>query len=314
VSLSVFAHVKWFVEDPSRYPTRYDLLVSLPVLAAFALAALAVAAAWWFQRTFPEPQPVKVLERFAGAGPLVLGLHLGVALLVASILGMLFVPSLRVNAEHPLGFGILAVEMMCGVMFILGLATRAAAVLLALLGIVAMPPFTFESILEQVHILGIAVFMFLVGRGPFSLDRVRGVRPPIDDPLVPAAALALVRVAMGFGIAYTALTEKLLNPDIAQALLDRYPFLNVLEPFGLPDPVFAYLAGVTEFVVGAVLLAPWVTRPVITFGAVLFTASLFVFGWPELLGHLPFYGIMFLLFIAPNAGGWRVRRALQPAA
>ena len=48
--------------------------------------------------------------------------------------------------------------------------------------------------------------------------------------------------------------------------------------------------------------------------AVIFTASLCVFGWTELLGHLPFYGIFFLLFIAPKADSRRVRGALQARA
>lgn len=57
-----------------------------------------------------------------------------------------------------------------------------------------------------------------------------------------------------------------------------------------------------------------VTRPVMAIGAALFTITLFFLGWPELLGHLPFYGIMFLLFLAPKADSWRVRTALRARA
>jgi hypothetical protein len=49
-------------------------------------------------------------------------------------------------------------------------------------------------------------------------------------------------------------------------------------------------------------------------GFVLFTVTLIVFGLPEFIGHLPFYGIMLTLFIAPDADSWRVRRALRDAA
>ena len=315
VHASPLEHVKWFV-DPAPYPTRYDLLLTLPVLAALAIAAGAVVASWWIERTFPEPAAVKVLERLAGYGPTALGLHLGLALLAAAIVGLLFVPSLQIPTDNALGFGIITVEAMCALMILLGLATRAAAVLLALLGLVAMVAggFTFESILEQVHILGIAAFLFLVGRGPLSLDRMRGVRPPLRSDLVPGAALTLVRVAMGFGIAYSALTEKLLNPAIAQALLDERPWLNFMRPLGLGDGQFAFMAGLTELVVGFVVMSPFVTRPTILAGAALFTASLPFFGWSELLGHLPFYGIMLLLLIAPKADSWRVRTAMRPAS
>jgi len=83
---------------------------------------------------------------------------------------------------------------------------------------------------------------------------------------------------------------------------------------GIADGQFAYLAGLTELVIGAVLISPFVTRPVAAIGAAIFTASLPFFGWSELLGHLPFYGIMFLLFIAPKADSPRVRTAMQAQA
>jgi len=308
-------HVKWFA-DPTPYPTRYDLLFSVPVGAAFAVALLAVVAAYAWERRFPEPRTVKILERFARFAPTVLGIHLGVALVAAAVVGLLFVPALGLPSDTALGFGLLTVEAMCGLMILAGVATRVAAVLLALLGIVAMAVagFTFESILEQVHILGIAVFLFLVGRGPLSLDRVRGVSPPLHGHEIPWASLTLIRVMLGFGIFYSALTEKLLNPALAAELLASRPYLNVMRGAGIADGQFAYLAGLTELVIGAVLISPFVTRPVAAIGAAIFTASLPFFGWSELLGHLPFYGIMFLLFIAPKADSPRVRTAMQAQA
>jgi len=302
----VLEHVKWFT-DASKYPTDYALLLSWPVALAFAAGIAAIAVAYWIQHTIPEPAIVRSLERFAGYGPLALGLHVAVALLVAAALGLLFVPSLHVEADDAMGWTILVMEAVAGLSILLGLATRAGAAVLALLGVVAMQPFTFEAILEQVHILGIAIFLFLIGRGPLSLDRVRGVRPPIRDPLVPAAALTFLRVLMGFGIAYSALTEKLLNPALSQALLQAHPALNVLRPLGVGDPVFVWLAGATELAIGLVIVSGQITRPVMAAGALLFTVSLFYFGWSEVLGHLPFFGIMLLLLIAPNANTWRAR-------
>jgi len=306
-------HVKWFV-DPAAFPTRYDLLLTPAVLVALALALVAVGIAAFIQSRYPEPRPVKILERFAPIAPTVLGLHLGVALFVAAVVGLLFVPSLQIPSDNAFGFAILTIEAMCGLMILFGVATRAGAVLLGILGIVAMVPFTFESILEQIHILGIAAFLFLVGRGPISLDRLRGVAPPIEHREIPRAALTLLRVAMGFGIFYGALTEKLLNPGLSEALLQARPWLNVARPFGISDGQFVFLAGVTELVIGAVILSGRLTRPVVVIGAIIFTVSVPFFGWSELLGHLPYYGIMFTLLLAPNADSWRVRQALRPSS
>jgi uncharacterized membrane protein YphA (DoxX/SURF4 family) len=200
------------------------------------------------------------------------------------------------------------------VLLLVGLFTRYAAIVLALLGIVAMFPFSIESILEQIHILGIAVFLFIAGPGAVSLDARRHAHRSIEHAKAPAAAINLLRIAMGFGIAYGALTEKLLNPPLAQALLDQRPFLNVLRPLGVSDPAFIWLAGATELVVGVVVLSGQITRPVMAIGFALFTVTLIVFGLPELIGHLPYYGIMLTLFIAPDADSWRVRRALRRAA
>lgn len=306
------AHVKWFT-DPENHATDWSLLATWPVLTAFAIALLAVAVAFVVQRRLPEPAFMRTFEAFARVAPTVLGIHVGIALLVSAMLGILFSPNLHPNGEL-IGRAILVIEGACGLMLLLGVATRAGAVLLALLGIVAMQPLSFESILENVHFLGIAIFFFIVGRGPFSLDRVRRVSPPVRGADAPAWALTVLRLCLGFGIAFTALTEKLLDPALAGALLSARPELNVLRAVGVGDPQFTYLAGLTELVIGAVIMSGWLTRPVMGIGAIIFTATLPLFGWTELLGHLPFYGMMFVLFMAPRADSRTVQRALRPAA
>ncbi len=308
----VLAHVKWFT-DPRLHPTEYGLLLTVPVIGAFVLAIAAAGVAYLIQHRVPEPKAIRSLERYAKTGPLALRIALGVALLAAAVANWLFVPSLVLGAD-PAGFALRAVEAVCGLLLLAGLFTRYVAIVLALLGIVAMVPFSIENILEQVHILGIAVFLFIAGPGRVSLDAQRRDARSIEDANAPAAAINLLRIAMGFGIAYGALTEKLLNPALAQALLNQSPFLNVLRPFGVSDPAFIWLAGATELVIGVVILSGQITRPVMAVGFALFTVTLLVFGVPELIGHLPFYGIMLTLFIAPDADSWHVRRVLRPAA
>lgn len=312
VAVGVLAHVKWFT-DPRLHPTQYDLLLSGPVIAAFAIALAATAVAFVIQHRVPEPKAIGSLERYAKTGPLALRVALGVALVAAAAADWLFVPSLALG-DNPAGLALRAVEAFCGLLILAGLFTRYAALLLAVLGVVAMVPFSIESILEQVHILGIAVYLFIEGPGPVSLDARRSAARPVQHEKAPAAAINLLRIAMGFGIAYGALTEKLLNPPLSQALLDQSPFLNVLRPLGVTDPVFIWLAGVTELAIGIVILSGQITRPVMAIGFGLFTVTLIVFGLPEFIGHLPFYGIMLTLFIAPDANSWRVRRALRGAA
>ena len=303
------AHVKWFT-DPSRHPTDYSLLLSGPVIAAFVVALAAVGVASVLQRRGREPEMFRSLERFAGFGPLALGVHVGVALIAAALLGMLFVPSLRVVADDE-GRVILGWELVVGIAIALGAGTRAAAVGLALLGVIAMLPFSFESILEQVHLLGAAVFLFIVGRGPVSVDGLLGQRRALEYENAPAVALTLLRIAMGFGIAFNALTEKLLDPGLSAQLLAERPELNFVRGLDVGDPQFAFLAGLIELVIGFVVMSGQLTRPVMAIGALLFTASLPLFGWLELIGHLPYYGMMLTLFLSPYPGSPQVKRQLR---
>jgi len=301
--------VKWFI-DPSRYPTDYALLVSPPVIAGFAFALAAVALAYVVQHRAPEPRWAKQLERYAGFGPLALGVFVGVALMAAALEGLLFVPSLRVTADAE-GAGLRLAEFAIGAALALGAVTRPAAVGLALLGAIAMVPFSLESILEQVHLLGAAICLFVVGRGPIAVDALFGQRRSLEHDRGPQLALVVLRIAMGFGIAYNALTEKLLNPALSVALLQQRPELNVLRQLGVSDPQFVYLAGLVELVIGVVIMSGQLTRPAMAVGAVLFTMTLPLFGWLELLGHLPFYGMMLTLFLAPYPGSPRVREQLR---
>jgi uncharacterized membrane protein YphA (DoxX/SURF4 family) len=306
---SPLTHVKWFT-DPSRHPTDYGLLLTPPVIAAFVVALAAVGAAWLIAHRVPEPRLIGDVERFAGLGPLALGLCVGIALVAAALVGLLFVPSLRVERDGE-GLVLLGAELVVGLMIALGLGTRIAALGLAVLGAVAMVPFSLESILEQVHLLGAAVYLFVIGRGALAVDRLLRQRRSIEDERAPEFALTVLRVAMGFGIAFGALTEKLLDPGLSAALLSERPELNVLRGVGVGDPQFIYLAGLVELVIGAVIISGQLARPVMAVGALLFTVTLPLFGWYELLGHLPYYGMFFTIFLAPDARSPRVRRQLR---
>ena len=123
---SVEPHVKWFT-DPRAHPTDWSLLLSFPLLAAIAIALAAVGVAFVIRRGVPEPTVMKTFERFARVAPTALGLHVGIALLAFAALGMLFSPNLH-PSDEPLGRAILVIEAMCGLMLLLGLATRAGAV------------------------------------------------------------------------------------------------------------------------------------------------------------------------------------------
>ncbi len=305
-------HVKWFV-DWREYPTQYALLPSGRTALTLGLTFAVIATTWWVQRNIREPDFLRFFDRFVRWGPFFVGTHAGLPLFVAARSGRLFAPHLYVNSDSPASYVPLAAEGVIGLLLLLGLFTCPAAVGLALLGPYAASFFGWEGIVEQAHFLGIALFLFLIGRGPLSLDRVvrRGTQP---HHLAPTSAITLLRVLAGFGIAFNALTEKILNPALSQALLHQRPELNVGRALGVDDATFALVAGILEFVIGAWIASGQVTRLAIILAWFPFNVTLLLFGWDELLGHLPVYGIMFMLLTAGQADAWHVRRPLQREA
>lgn len=307
----MLAHVKWFAPW-SEHPTDYGLLLSPRMALAAGLALGVVLLAAVAERLWHEPAIFRRLDGLVRWGPFFVGTHAGLPLVVAAVTGRLFAPHLYVE-QNALGLGLLAFELAVGALLVVGLFTRAAAVGLVFLGPLAALPFGFEGIVEQVHFLGIALFLFLIGRGPLALDRLR--RPAgTPDARVPLWAVTMLRVLAGLSVAFTALTEKVLNPALSAALLYLRPELNVARGLGMDDASFALAAGAAEFAIGIWIASGQLTRVAIILAWFPFNATLLLFGWRELLGHFPIFGIMFLLLVAANVGAPHVRRGLQREA
>jgi uncharacterized membrane protein YphA (DoxX/SURF4 family) len=303
------AHVKWFVEDPERFPLEWDRLVSPATVSGVALAAVGVLVLGFLVRWVDEERLTGWIRGLLRPYlPLLLSLHLGIALIAYSVSGLYLAPSLALP-EGTWGRALAALQLAVAVLIIIGLFTRIAAGLLVLSGPIGMLFFGFIPILERIEFLGIALYLAVVGRRKLSLDAVRrrGGEPASMNP----TAVGLLRVCAGLAMVVGALTEKLLAPDVAQEFLRRYPSFNVLEGVGVSDRVFADSVGAIELALGLILLSGIGTRLAVLVAVVPFNLTLFFFGLKELLGHLPIYGI-FLVLLVEGAG--RVRDVTRTAS
>src|SRR5207249_2130877 len=95
-----------------------------------------------------------------------------------------------------------------------------------------------------------------------------------------------------------AFTEKLADPDLGLAFLQKYP-LNFTSWFGVPmsDPVFLTCAGAVELLIGLTLTFGIFPRVIILTAWIVINMTLTIFNWVELVGHLPLYGVMAVLLI-----------------
>ena len=302
-SSQAFAHVKWFQGD--RPPLDLAAFFQpLPLLFSGGIA-LVVVVLWFWQRARGGRGFLPGAEFFNATSerrmglygfiPAILGIHIAVPLLVSGVTGHLFsVDNELVGAWRPL-LGLLETGIALSLFY--GGFARVSAVLLAWLWILGIFIFGLEAMLDNALILGFAAFFWLAGRGPISVDRLLF---PLLEPSAGSMkrAVPVLRIGLGVSLVAAALSEKLANPALAKMFLEHYP-LNFTPALGIPIPdnIFVLCAGSVELLVGLCLIFGVFTREIILIAWLPINLTLTIFDWSELVGHLPIYGAMAVLFV-----------------
>jgi hypothetical protein len=298
------AHEKWFI-NASDLPLQPEHLTTLDRATAVAVALVIAATClgYWLVRgrrdVFPGPIELgaspRGLRRFLGLVPLVLALHLGIPLVISALNSHLATPNVALAGPARYLFGLMQLGIALALIY--GALTRLAAVALAAMWMLGLFAVGVEPMLENIFLLGFAGFFWLAGRGPASVDAM--ILPRLmPDGRHAHLAFSLLRGGLGLSMVVLAFTEKLANPALAAAFLRQHQ-LNFSEWVGLPmsDHSFVVCAGCVELLVGLLVTMGVFPRPVILLAWVPFNASLMVFQWQELIGHLPFYGGLAVLLM-----------------
>ena len=304
--MHLFLHERWFT-DEALFPVHFDnwLMPHSIIPIAIAVCVTAIAMLLWrrgrARSLVPGPMemgmPPANYQSLLSWMPLVIGVHMGVTLLVSGLSMQLFIPNL-VMPVNLLGGVLGLMEIAIALSFIYGALTRIAAAALGVLWLAGVIVFGPLRLLEHTEILGVAFFLFAMGRGPLAFDRaLEWLHRPIAS-LMPHA-VPVLRIGLGFGMTLVAFTEKLWNLPMGLSFLAVHHF-NFFPAIGLPavdNTLFLIMAGTVELTVGLLLMSGAYTRLVILITLVPFNLTLPFLGWRELVGHLPTYGIMALLLI-----------------
>jgi uncharacterized membrane protein YphA (DoxX/SURF4 family) len=301
----LLAHVKWFIDDPEQFPLEWDRLIAPATIGGALLAVTGVLVLRWLVQRIDEERITGWIRRSLRPYlPLLLSLHLGIALTAYALTGRYLAPSLALP-EGPWGNALAGLELIVAALIMLGLFTRAAAALLVVSGPLGVAFYGLAPMLERIELLGIALYLAIVGRRRLSLDGLRhggGESPRMNPP-----AVGMLRVCAGLAMVVGAFTEKLLAPGVSEAFLRRFPKFNFLEGGGVSDRAFADAVGAVELALGLLLLSGVGTRLAVLAAVVPFNVTLLFFGVAELVGHLPIYGIFLVLLVE---GSGRVREPL----
>lgn len=299
-SLPASAHVKWFQED-DEYPLRTDLIVSwntglLVLVGAGSLGALYLLQRMLGDRYWPH---IQFLDKMAIGAPTLLAVQAAVTLIHAAVQPSLFAPNLLFGVTI-LGLTFALIQVLIALSFITGVADWAAAIVLIILGPIGLLMFPVLDVFEQLLWAGIGVFVLLTGRYAVYPEHARPWFQRID-PAWGRKAVTWMRVVTGVSFVALGLGEKLWNPDLAVAFLEDNPELNFVQGYlgvdWFTNEVFALTAGLTEATIGVLLISGVLTRVVILGMWFPFNLGLPFLPPQELLGHLPIFGIMYVLLV-----------------
>ncbi|MDB5188256.1 MAG: hypothetical protein JWO50_776 [Candidatus Kaiserbacteria bacterium] len=234
------------------------------------------------------------LKRYA---PLVERVTLGLTLIAFAYNSALFGPELPLvgiyGAYTPWVVGVLYVS---GVLITLGLFTRIAAFLVALITLVSIPVHGWYMCTYTAYFV-VTIVICIMGGGAYSLDRLlgRGKKKNTINQLrkrfEPYEMLAL-RIGFGISVIAAAIFAKFLHTDLALDVIRIYHLTNYFQF----EPLFIVLGAlIIEILIGLFIMFGIEIRWTALFFLFWLILSLLYFGegvWP----HLALFGLNFMLF------------------
>ncbi|MCU4924425.1 DoxX family protein [Halobacteria archaeon AArc-dxtr1] len=282
-----------------------DPMVVAP-LAVGGLAVLVVGLVYLRYQPFSRDLAAfrAAMAEYHSYVPWLLRISLGIPLIGAGFAGYFISPALEVELR--------ILQVALGFLLLFGLATRVVALcaLATYLVGVAIWPILFL----QFEFVGGLLALALVGSGKPSADhvlqRVSGspetVYGRFDVVYGPARSFqswiepyarympTVTRVGLGLTFIYLGATQKLLQPGLALAVVDRYDLTAVVP---VAPELWVLGAGLSEVTLGIVLIAGLFTRASAATAIAIFTLTLFALPDDPVLAHVALFGMASVLLI-----------------
>lgn len=312
---TAIAHERWFVHTlPSDITkpllfSHWSGMNALMVVGAVIALLLACVLHVIVSRHPRARDLTASVSRFSVWVPTVLRTCAGILLFAGSFSHFVFAPDLDVSTLSPaLAHVLVSTELIVGLALIIGVFPRIMSGLGLLLFVSTLFIFPFMQAFAYVGFVGI--FSYLIIIGDTSLPKVEhfsffphAEKHPALDRLRPYA-MTILRVSLGLGFAIVAIMYKIVTPQYALEFVATHSVVNFMPAIGFAnftDDMFVLCAGLTELLLGVLIILGVLPRIIGAFLFVMFTLTLGLFGPYELLGHLPLYAMAFAL-ITKGAG------------
>lgn len=308
------AHVDYVVdEDAGTIGEAIQFLIATTsdplnavLLAAGGIGLVGLLAGWLVVRPISRDiaEFRATMREYTDLVPWLLRISIGIPLVGAGFAGYFVSPSVPIEAR--------LLQIGIGFLLLFGLATRAVAAigLVAYVVGLAVDP---RLLLANEFVGGFAAIVLLGAGRPSAddvLQRVATAEGTVYGQIDPIHRLAvrfqtlvaryeayvptLIRVSLGLNFVYLGFVQKLMSPQSALAVVDKYDLTSVVP---VPPELWVVGAGVTEIAVGIFLLLGLFTRGFSLVAFVLFTTTLFGLPDDPVLAHLSLYGLVSVLLI-----------------
>jgi uncharacterized membrane protein YphA (DoxX/SURF4 family) len=299
---------------------------NLAALAVGGVAGVGVVAVYLRLRPFQRDLAVfrETMAAYRELLPWLLRLSIGLPLVGAGFSGYFFSPAVTLGSPTFVRlFGITV-----GFLLLFGFGTRLMA-FVGLVGYVAALP-AYPTLLLAFEYVPALAAIALLGGGRPSADHVvsrlaaadtvysridpfyRAVAVPFVERVDPYRVLVpvIVRIGLGISFIYLGLTQKLMNPGNATAVVAKY---NLTAVVPVSPELWVVGAGLTEAAVGTVLILGAFTRGASAVAFLLFTTTLFGLPDDPVLAHISLFGLASALLVT-GAGQWSVDAWLRDRA
>jgi uncharacterized membrane protein YphA (DoxX/SURF4 family) len=298
--VAVFAHTKWFAdgvlppyhstEPTSLYLTVWGLVTLLIVGVGYYLQQHRL-----FQLAWLKPKADHVYDRTVASFAMVVGAFL----LIAGTHDYLFSPNLIPHFGVPQS--LIIIQIFIGLAFLVGVATRTAALALGLLWVLSIVTNGVISATENIWVLSTAIFIAIMGNDYFSLLGKSFFKKKLAR--FKPYALSILRLGTGATLFTLGFSEKILAPEYGMNFLTHYHWnFMALLGFNFSDYLFVISAGSVESLFGLIFILGIVTRLNALVVALFFTIPMFILGPIELAGHMPHFAAVILLLLYGNGG------------
>lgn len=299
LALPAQAHEKWLVHgdevrrlqsEPRPVPlNRFFPEIALSLLAATALMGAAFAVDRFLRKRRMGANLCRKLLGLRSAAPPLIGVTTGIVLVSAGITRTFIAPDLHLDAALPPGaaMAVAGAQIALGAAFILGAWTRAAALALLVLYVPSFALYGMRSWVDYLDVIGFAVYLAIAGRGAFSVDSLRGLPGPSEPQ--ERNAVSFLRVILGLNLAVLAVNNKLVNPLVSMKIVADWN-LNFPKRLGFEwhtDGHYVLAAAAVELAIGLLFVLGVTTRLLSLAVFALLVATFCIFGFVELIGHLP---------------------------